>query len=107
MTAQRDDLVEDIRAIDGPAILGGDVMADGLIAAGYRKLRTITTVEEVDALPNDSVIAAFDVNDEIACTYQRDYYGLWMVAGLEERYTSQELDLDDNWTVRVLLEPVS
>jgi hypothetical protein len=28
----------DIRAIDGPALLGGDVLADGLIAAGYRKI---------------------------------------------------------------------
>lgn len=31
-------------------------IADGLIAAGYRKPRTITTVEELDALPVGSVI---------------------------------------------------
>jgi len=34
----RDELMEDIRSIDGPALLGGDVLADGLIAAGYRKI---------------------------------------------------------------------
>lgn len=30
--------------------------ADHLIASGYRKPRTITTVEELDALPEDSII---------------------------------------------------
>lgn len=31
-------------------------VADAIIAAGYRKPRTITTVEELDALPNWSAI---------------------------------------------------
>jgi len=31
-------------------------VADAVLAAGYRKLRTITTVEELEALPEDSII---------------------------------------------------
>lgn len=42
--------------------------ADVLIAAGYRKPRTITTVEELDALALDSVI--LDADD---MTLQLDY----------------------------------
>lgn len=35
-------------------------IADGLLAAGYRKPRTITTAEEVDALPVGSVVLDTD-----------------------------------------------
>jgi sugar phosphate isomerase/epimerase len=33
-----------------------DKAADAVLAAGYRKRRTITTAEELDALPNYSVL---------------------------------------------------
>lgn len=45
-----------------PYLLGSDMSdvldktADAIVAAGYRKPRTITTVEELDALPEGSVI---------------------------------------------------
>lgn len=45
-----------------PYLLGGDMSevldrtADAILAAGYRKPRTITTVEELDALADDSII---------------------------------------------------
>jgi len=55
----RDELMDDIRAIDGPALLGGDVLADGLIAAGYSKPRTITdhyAEDGTDSLRGGSVI---------------------------------------------------
>lgn len=45
-----------------PHLLGSDMSvvldktADAILAAGYRKPRTITTVEELDALPVGSVV---------------------------------------------------
>ena len=74
-TTQRDQLARDIFLADnfnGPVeVLAGDWatlvqeeadsnyahrIADGLIAKGYTQPRTITTVEELDALPDGSVI---------------------------------------------------
>jgi hypothetical protein len=40
------------------------VAADAILAAGYAKPRTITTVEELDALPIGSVIRTSGVEDE-------------------------------------------
>ena len=73
--AQRDELAREIfitdnaRSLD-PAVLWdeadqermhyAEVIADGLLAAGYRKPRTITTVEELDALPVGSVVMDAD-----------------------------------------------
>jgi hypothetical protein len=37
--------------------------ADAILAAGYRKPRTITTVEELDALPVGSIL--FDVDGDV------------------------------------------
>lgn len=37
-------------------------LADAILAAGYRKPRTITTVEELDALPDGAVIVDADKN---------------------------------------------
>jgi hypothetical protein len=45
-----------------PYLLGGDMStvldrtADAILAAGYRKPRTITTAEELDALPLNTII---------------------------------------------------
>ena len=67
---QRDELAEVIRGIDGPATLGGLEVADAILAAGYRKPRTLTTVEELDALPATTIIRAS--NGEV---FQRDTDG--------------------------------
>jgi hypothetical protein len=58
-------------------------IADGLLAAGYRKLRTITTTEELDALPVGSVVLVHDRLCTDSCAWQlfddvrdlRDEYG--------------------------------
>jgi len=58
-----------------------------ILAAGYRKPRTITTVEELDALPVDSV--ALDA-DGVACQ-QMKLEGLWESGG--EIVPSREIAL--------------
>ena len=48
-------------------------IADGLIAKGYSKPRTITTVEELDALPRGSVVACIShiLNLPVTFVFQR------------------------------------
>jgi hypothetical protein len=53
-------------------------LADALTAAGYRKPRTITTAEELDALPEGSVTL-----DRTGDVQKRTYEG-WMSTGAEE-----------------------
>jgi len=68
--------------------------ADAIIAAGYRKPRTITTVEELDALPVDSV-----VGDWTARVYQKDAeeeapeFPWWMMPGDQRRYPAKRITL--------------
>jgi hypothetical protein len=55
-------------------------LADHLIAAGYRKPRTITTAEELDALPVGSVVLSQDYRhhvDEWRVSFQRWQDGDW------------------------------
>jgi len=54
--SERDELIELIRGIDGPATLGGSDVADAVLAAGYRKPREVNTIEELEALPDLAVI---------------------------------------------------
>jgi len=62
MSTARDelqDLIDDTAVgsrFDGVGVSNPDVIADSILAAGYRKPRTITTVEELDALPVGSVV---------------------------------------------------
>lgn len=54
-TNERDELAELAETIRTGS-LGTSEIADALLTAGYRKPRTITTAEELDALPGESVI---------------------------------------------------
>ena len=63
MSIERDELAELILRNFHPCATGGsswrlnpDKAAVDILAAGYRKPRTITTAEELDALPVDSVV---------------------------------------------------
>ena len=69
-------------------------MAAGMIAAGYRKPRAITTVAELDALPKGSVVLDGDV-----CVRRAD--GRWKVSDLAGVYASAEITLP----ATVLWEP--
>jgi len=64
MTTERDELADLIWDLAirhlGVATSSSKSMADELLAAGYRKPRTITTVEELDALPFETVIRDAD-----------------------------------------------
>ena len=73
--------------------------SDAILAAGYRKPRIITTAEELDDLPETSVV--LDPMGTVALQVGR---GLWTMGG--DEYTSEELIAD--WLVlpaTVLHEP--
>ena len=60
MSTERDELAEIISehyhaANPRPTILDGHI-AEAILAAGYRKPRTVTTAAELDALPVESVV---------------------------------------------------
>ena len=63
--------------IDSPAIGTDLVCADAILTAGYRKPRTITTVEEVAALPEGTVIRSqtHGYVFELATTIRNKAYG--------------------------------
>lgn len=54
-------------------------MADSILAAGYRKPRTITTAEELDALPNGTVVLSnvYKAHHGVAISFQRWEDGCW------------------------------
>ncbi|MDQ0102318.1 hypothetical protein J2T10_001964 [Paenarthrobacter nicotinovorans] len=63
MSTERDELAEDIRGlgitvIDGPPVDLSEPLAQHLHSLGYRKPRTVTTVEELDALTLPAIINA-------------------------------------------------
>lgn len=70
-----DDLADSIFRYTGVTTSSSKSMADELLAAGYRKPRTITTKQEVEALPDGSVIrdGAGDVTEKrggVWCSYE-------------------------------------
>ena len=61
MSTERDELAEDIRSlgitvIDGPPVDLTEPLAQHLHNLGYRKPRTITTTEELDALHESAIL---------------------------------------------------
>lgn len=67
--------------------IGGSVGAtvDAILAAGYRKPRTITTAEELDALGTDSVVR----DDEMVWLRgNSEWYAPMTTAGYASRYIS-------------------
>jgi len=60
----RDELRDIILDFDVSHITEAEVIAEAILAAGYRKPRTITTAEELEALPEGSVVR--DFMDDVA-----------------------------------------
>lgn len=101
MSDERDELARIIKSPEnfdgGPVSCGpNDVYAartaDAILAAGYRKPRQVTTVEELDALPNGTVV--MDCHGEVArkLTYgwrvlvSESGFDAWLSDPLEETY---------------------
>lgn len=72
-----------------------DDLTKPLERAGYRKLRTVTTVEELDALPENTVI-----RDSEPATLQL-IDGQWFVPGHDQPWYVESIDLP----VTVIHEP--
>jgi hypothetical protein len=64
---------------------GANIVAEWILAAGYRKPRTVTTVEELDALPVDSVVMESEHDTFIIRTMRGVFHrfpdGWYVVAG--------------------------
>lgn len=52
-------------------------MADAILAAGYSRPRTVSTVAELDALPEGAVILAESTGD----SYQKNHEDEWFIWG--------------------------
>lgn len=62
---------------------------DALLAAGYRKPRTITTVEELDALPNGSVVL-----DRNGLSLHKNMFSQWDASNGTRNVQPDELEAD-------------
>lgn len=99
----RGELAEMILSEFGPGATAGSswrlnptAAADRILAAGYRKPRTITTAEELDGLPYGSVV--LDAARATATKLDADY---WEVAGFASHFRVEAIDLP----ATVLYEP--
>lgn len=66
-----------------------EIIAASILAAGYSKPRTITTAEELDALPVGSVILSNGGEDSA----QKDDEGYWYLWGGDIGLVSEEIML--------------
>jgi hypothetical protein len=80
----------------GPNPVSATRTADAVIAAGYSKPRTITTVEELDALPRLAVVRP---RAEMSAVLEK--HTMWHEAGSRDLVTSSEIFLP----ATVLWEP--
>lgn len=79
------------------------VIADGLIARDYRKPRMITTVEELDALPDESVVRSdFGVIHEKRVEFDTSRV-VWVCPGDTDEHTAGKITLP----ATVLWEPAA
>lgn len=70
------------------------ISADAVLAAGYVKHRTITTVEELDALPVESVVRdASGMVFEKDCVVVRAGENWWLETGSSRHYDNTPIDL--------------
>jgi hypothetical protein len=77
-------------------------MADAILAAGYRKPRTITTAEELDALLDGAVVMGFD--DDMDQLVSRKLSGIWEQSGTNDGWQSAGI-IQWHGSVTVLYEP--
>ena len=98
----RDELARVILENDEAGTMGGFTLADVILAAGYRKPRTVTTVEELDALPVRSVVRTERAGVyEKGCFPDEPDFPYWLVTGMSREFASLVLSLP----ATVLYEP--
>ena len=79
--------------------------ADAILAAGYRKPRTVTTAAELDALPMDSAVGCFDSADgTLLQVYSQNVHGEWMALGTGLTLTSEGICGGNDYYLTVLHE---
>ena len=105
--SERDELADILEAIDGSDYMD---LADAILAAGYRKPRTITTAKELDALPVGSVVRTSGDEDQFdprVATKAAFWHNEseWFVADDSEWCLSSD-ELDD-LPATVLYEPTA
>ena len=71
---EREELAQVICTIDGPATIGGRELAQGILDAGYRKPRTITTPAELDRLAFGSAVQTSDDSDTVVLKGERGMF---------------------------------
>lgn len=82
--SQRDELanliLDHFRPVDGQFRLNPGDAADAILAAGYSRPRVVETVEQLEALPEDSIVL-----DACGCAYRKDGSGrtVWLGFGDE------------------------
>lgn len=114
---QRDELEWALAAAYGGHPYAGTtrdhMAAKSLWSKGYRKPRTITTVEELDALPVGSILRLIgeDMPDDSAIKVRHELYDesiehCWEISGSTENFTNAQM-LDDapDTVITVLWEP--
>jgi hypothetical protein len=68
-------------------------IAAGILAAEYRKPRTITTAEELDALPHEAVVrSSFGVTHEKCFDFVSEAT-FWSAIGSEDEHTAGKIGL--------------
>lgn len=82
---QRDELAQDIRAVDGSHSLGAAELAERLAERGWSRPQVVETIEGLEALPDGSV-----VRDEEACICERDADG-WLITGSRNGYIHRDI----------------
>ncbi|MGB3413619.1 MAG: hypothetical protein WBA28_02775 [Microbacteriaceae bacterium] len=73
--------------------------ADAILAAGYRKPRMVTTVEQVEALPSGAVVRG----DDSAVTVKKTS-GAWFLVGVDHHFNSGFDDEELALPAKVLYE---
>lgn len=89
MSSERDELAQIVRLnlISYVSDFQAREVARSIRAAGYIKPRTVTTAEELDALPHHTMIYTADGD------HAEHVYDQWFIPGVNYRYTSATIAL--------------
>lgn len=90
--SDRDEIAQIIMSPRMATNMSGDrqrAIADDILAAGYRKPRTVTTIEELEALPGNSVVR----DNGVGYVWDKADGELWWRAGVDDEYHADKIKL--------------